>query len=39
VAITETRLNDVFDYGAWAARKTHGAIAAKHVVVELRLPS
>ena len=32
--ITEMRLNDVFDYGAWAARKAPGATSAKHVVVD-----
>lgn len=36
VTITETGLNQAFDYGAWAGRRAPGATSAKHVVVELR---
>jgi SAM-dependent methyltransferase len=39
VTATESPLNEVFDYGPWARRKAEGAIAARHVVVEVRSPS
>jgi methylase of polypeptide subunit release factors len=36
VTITETRLNQTFDYGTWARHKAPRAASAAHVVVELR---
>jgi SAM-dependent methyltransferase len=38
VAVTATRANQLFDYDAWAIRKAPGAVAASHVVVEVRRP-
>ena len=32
-------LNQVFDYGSWAAAKAPGATAAAHTVVELTRPA
>jgi methylase of polypeptide subunit release factors len=39
VTTTVSPLNEVFEYSAWVGRRAHGAIAAHHVVVELRRPA
>lgn len=38
VTVTETRLNDQTDLRPWAARQAPGAVAARHVVVQIRCP-
>jgi len=35
-SVVESPMNEVFDYGRWAAAKAPGATRARHVVVELR---